>query len=504
MLFTALVRETSSPGHPDALEVLARACSPRVEMHGSDAVVFDAHGLSRVCGPPDVMAREIVQLAEAQGLGLRVATAGTRTAAWLLAHSQPGITIAPSGQERAVLSSVSVGWLAVVIDLDQGDHIAPSPTETRSASGQPALLRGRRAQATRHYRVAPPPEVPRPSAPAVLQQARQTAESYRQCFATFERWGLRTLGDIAALPRPDVHARMGPVGVRLHQAACGEDIAPLVPVDEPRPFADRLELEWPIDGLEPLSFVLSRQCDRLALALEQADRGAVTVTTRLRLVTRETHERTLHLPAPMRDARVLRTLILLDLESHPPAAGIDVVELMVEVTPGPILQGSLLAPSLPTPEDVTTLVARLGALMGESRVGSPHIVDTHDARAVAMRQFDVPAESRHARVAVARPAASATSPSEARSGCRRLRVPLAARVVLERGRPVRVVPSGRELLSGAVVASAGPWRTSGSWWTLDRPGWDRDEWDVQLATGGVYRLACHRATNTWEIEGIFD
>ena len=41
---------------------------------------------------------------------------------------------------------------------------------------------------------------------------------------------------------------------------------------------------------------------------------------RLHLVTRVIHERSLELPAPMKDARTLRTLLLLDLESHPPPA----------------------------------------------------------------------------------------------------------------------------------------------------------------------------------------
>ena len=104
----------------------------------------------------------------------------------------------------------------------------------------------------------------------------------------------------------------------------------------------------PIDGLEPLSFVLARLCESLSVSLERADRGAVEVTLRLRLVTRAVHERALHLPAPIRDARVLRTLLLLDLESHPPPAAIDWVEIEVGVAPGAIIQGSLLARALPS------------------------------------------------------------------------------------------------------------------------------------------------------------
>src|SRR5581483_9187052 len=154
-----------------------------------------------------------------------------------------------------------------------------------------------------------------------------------------------------------------------------------------RRFVERLELEWPIEGLEPLSFVLARLCDGLSAALEQADRGAVAIATRLRLTNRTAHLRTLALPAPMRDSRVLRTLILLDLESHPPAAAIDIVEVEVDVMPGQIVQGSLLARALPAAGQIATLIARLRALMGESRVGVPALVDTYDDRAVAMGEF---------------------------------------------------------------------------------------------------------------------
>src|SRR6187455_2146617 len=194
-LFTCLVAD-------GPLETLARSCSPRVELHAPNAVMLDTSGLVRVAGPPDVVAREIVHLASAQGLTIRLATAGTRTAAWLLAHARAGITLVPNGKEATILADLAVGWLGALVDLDR-----PAPGCSRAAS----------------------------------------AEAYRERFAIFERWGLRTLGDIAALKRADLGARMGPVGVRLHQAACGEDAGPLVPSAALQPFVDRLALEWPIE-----------------------------------------------------------------------------------------------------------------------------------------------------------------------------------------------------------------------------------------------------------------
>jgi protein ImuB len=316
---------------------------------------------------------------------------------------------------------------------------------------------------------------------------------------TFRRLGLKTCGEIARLPRAEVAARFGALGVALHQAACGEEARPIVPVQDERRFIERLELEWPIEGLEPLSFVLSRLCEAHAIALERADRGAVAVTTRLTLVTRERHERTLHLPAPMRDPRVLRTLIVLDLESHPPTAGIDVVEVTLDVVPGRIAQGSLLAQTLPTPETLTTLVARLGALVGETRVGAPVLVDSHDARAVAMTRF-APGHLTGASQPGLRQAQVASSVP----ALRRFRFPLAARVETEHGAPLHVAASARGLPPGRIVSRAGPWRTSGRWWAFDRSSWDRDEWDVEIAGSHRLRLARDRMTGHWEVAGIFD
>jgi len=510
---------------PDALESIARACSPRVDPQG-DAVLFDASGLSRVLGAPADIAREVRRLAESRGVRIRVALADTAVAAWLLAHWRPGATVVAEGQAASALAELPIPTLATLPATTLGRWASPGSPGQRG--GGSARTPGRVRAPARHYRMAPGPRGGSASgaqgtpAPAVRAAPDWTVA---ELLATFERWGLRTLGEIARLPRADVHARMGPEGVRLHQAASGEDAAPIVPASAAAPFLERCDLEWPIEGLEPLSFVLARLCDELSRSLEQADRGAVTVHTRLRLVTRDTHARALNLPAPMRDPRVLRTLILLDLESHPPPAGIDVVEVECEVVQGRIVQGSLLAHTVPTPENMATLVARLRALMGESRVGTPELIDTHDERVSGLRtggpsgvQADRRTGRRDPPARAAPRAGEATGgraparpgllTSEAKLGAalgfRRFRMPVAARVIEERGRPVRVVPAVRGLAGGQVVHRAGPWRSSGAWWAFDRSVWDRDEWDVELAGGDCYRLARDRRDGHWLIDGEFD
>lgn len=514
-----LVRDPESrPAPRGALEQIARASSPRVTPCGESAVVFDVAGLSRVCGPPGEIARAVNAQAAACGLTVRLAIAGTMTAAWVLAHARSGVTVVSPGSEAATLGPLPIAWLLSIIDLDR---VSSSQVTTE---GVFPLRRGRRAGG--HYRMAPPPSAvgqapggdrgpqagggPQAESPAPPRQPdldwTRCLTTYRERLATFERWGIRTCADLAALPRADIHARMGPAGVRLHRAACGEDVAPLAPADEVRVFADRVELEWPIEGLEPLSFVLARQCERLSAELERADRGAVALHTTLTLVTRTSHVRVLTLPAPMRDAKVLRTLILLDLETYPPPAAIDAVEVRLDVTPGRIVQGSLLARAIPSPEQVSTLMARLTALCGDGRVGAPVLLDTHDGRQCAIKPFRAPAETmRPATTSASLDAISGTEAVPVAPHLRRLRLPIAARVTTAHGAPVRVVLSSLTGTGGDVRACAGPWRTSGAWWDLQKTAtWDRDEWDVELIDGAVYRLVRHRETGQWEIDGIFD
>lgn len=463
MLFCCLAGNKSH-----ALDAVARACSPRVDVYRDEsAVVFDVSGLSRVLGSPATIAEEVGRLAVAEGLTARVAVTGTRTSAWLLAHARQGITVVPEGGEAKALARLPLAALRTLgarhWALGSGTrHLALGTSKNGASIPDPV-----------------------PSAHRLVPDL----------LLIFSRWGLRTLGDLARLPLAEIRTRCGEAGARLHQAARGEDAAPLVPAIDPVRFVERLELEWPIEGLEPLSFVLARLCEALSAALERADRGAVTLNLRLRLVTRETYTRILNLPAPMREARVLRTLLLLDLESHPPPAAIDIVELELGVTPGRIVQGSLLASTVPSPEDLATLVARLHALMGETRVGCPTLVDSYDERAVAMGVVHADQGTRHK--------AEGTSEELCLVPClRRFRIPLMAHVRLERGAPIHVLAlSGGP--GGRVVTRAGPWRSSGRWWALDQPSWDRDEWDVELEDG-VFRLARDRITGQWSIDGVVD
>jgi protein ImuB len=260
--------------------------------------------------------------------------------------------------------------------------------------------------------------------------------------------------------------------------------------------------------------VLGRLLEPICAHLERRDRAAAALVVELRLVSKDTFTRRLPLPAPIRDARALRTLAMLDLDAHPPGAGIDAVTVRVEPTPGRVLQHSLLERAQAAPEQLSTLVARLGALMGPDRVGSPQVPDSFRPGAFVMQPFAVDRAARRPGASACGPAASACRPGASAPGSaetsapvpplpalRRFRHPVPVRVALEAQRPARVSADRPGVVAGHVDTCAGPWHTSGAWWN---DGWDRDEWDLALEDGTICRVYQDRATRVWFMEGVVD
>ena len=506
-----------APSLPMAARVdVARAFTPRFEQIGS-VVLLDASGLSRLFGSAQELGEHLRDALSKQSPGdtnPRVAIASTQTAATLLALGSPGLTVVMPGKEAIALAPLSVNVLDAFEKLSEPSHV-PSPKPQASS---------------------PKPQVPSPSDTGGWHHPRTTHQASRgkrrapenRLLEILTKWGIRTLGALTALSGPEIHERLGERGAYWRSLARGIDARPMVPWVDEIPFEAALELEWPIEGLEPLSFVLARLLEPLSERLERADRGAAAIFTSLRLTSRTVFTRTLQLPAPMRDPKTLRTLILLDLETHPPDAPIDIVRVFIEPTPARVLQWTLLDKAHAAPEQVTTLTARLTALMGDGHVGSPRVVDSWNPGAFEMADFRSQIADQLPKVDRAVGNQSTNRQSEIdrqsdicnlKSALRRFRFPIPARVTVSEGKPVRVQVDRQGFSSGAIVQSAGPWRTSGEWWNTPGPrshsaapsaalgcsaAWDRDEWDVAMTDGTVYRLVVERGVGQWFLEGVMD
>ena len=192
-----------------ALLDCAQSFSPRVEAAGCDTIVLDLAGLQPLFGPLPKIARALARRASDLGLETNVAVAGNPDTAVLAARGFSGVTVIPEGKEAEQLGSLPVEVLFANSDQESG-----------------------------------------------------------QLLETFNRWGIRKLRDLAALPDVALSERLGQVGIHLQKLARGATSRTLVPVEPPLIFEEAIELEYPLVLLEPLAFLLGRLLEQLCARLE--------------------------------------------------------------------------------------------------------------------------------------------------------------------------------------------------------------------------------------------
>jgi protein ImuB len=445
-----------------ALVNCAYAFSPLVEETTDSTVVLDIDGCELLFGSPREIAKEIARHAAEQGLKVNVAVALNPDSAIHAARYFTGITIIDSAKKAKRLGNLPLAALDATL-------------------------------------------------------AKVDADKAVKLIETLELWGIRSFREFAALPVTGVSERLGPEGVWLQKLASGESVRPLLLAKAAPVFEKSVELDDPIDLLEPLSFIFARLLNQLCANLQAFGLAVEELKLRLKLDDKSEHLRTIRLPFPMRDSKVFLKLLLLDMESHPPPTAIVAVGIVCEPAKPRSIQNGLFQPLAPEPEKLELTLARLSRLVGENNVGSPELVDSHRPGAFRVKRFLVKRGSnRRGR----KPGREDTKDSRSRSsyklpflasilGFRVFRPPLRAQVEAPSGWPtrIRVQQTGRTI-RGKVLRLAGPWRTSGDWWSEDI--WVRDEWDVSVGgssaqeKGTLYRIYHDLRSELWFVEGVYD
>src|SRR5258708_34986481 len=81
------------------------------------------------------------------------------------------------------------------------------------------------------------------------------------------KWGIHTLGQLAALNKEELAARLGPEAVRMWERANGQSNRLLKLVRPPESFEESFEFEHEIETAEPLLFMLRRFLEQLSVRL---------------------------------------------------------------------------------------------------------------------------------------------------------------------------------------------------------------------------------------------
>jgi protein ImuB len=439
-----------------ALMDLGWSVSPRVEDTAPDTIVLDLAGLASLLGSEEIIAEQLIERALRLRLAARVAISANLETAIHAARGFPGITLIPAGEEAKRLGGLPVSVLV------KSDGVSPRT----------------------------------------------------EILETLDSWGVRTCGALAALPVLDLSERLGQEGVRLHEFARGASSRAMVLAELDIYFEEEMELEDSVPELEPLSFLLGRLLDQLCARLAARALAASAIRVRFELepvsennvrslndcaarkATLPTYEKTLALPVPTRNSKMLLKLLRLRLQAEPPQTAVLKIFMAAEAARPRFAQGGLFLPSSPDPEKLELTIARLANLVGEANVGAPELADTHRPDAFQMRRFVAPRaapETASKMRGANRKASARAEPvkttgdvgSDNKSLTHRVRIALRvfrpslpAIIEMRDGRVERVSFNG---MRGEVVAATGPWRTSGDWWRDD--AWEHDEWDIDVHFG---------------------
>jgi protein ImuB len=234
-------------------------------------------------------------------------------------------------------------------------------------------------------------------------------------------------------------------------------------------------------------------------------------------------QRILRLPVPLLDSRTFLKLLQLDLRAHPPGAPIVKIQLAAEPARPRAAQNGLFLPPSPEPEKLELTLARIAGIVGDDKVGSLELLDTHRPEGFRMQRFapSEPVSPQRHPSAVLRAGSDTEKINNKRSAdssvalclcgddlvtaLRIFRPPVNVVVTMQDGKPAHIACPKNKEMQGGIPWAAGPWRSSGDWW--EQEGWARDEWDiaVQGETGiALYRLVRDRLSGRWVLEGTYD
>src|SRR6266481_3816050 len=343
----------------------------------------------------------------------------------------------------------------------------------------------------------------------------------QEIFVILHKWGIHTLGQLAALDKEQLGARLGPEAIRMWERANGRSSRLLKLIRPPESFQESFEFEREIETAEPLLFMLRRFLEQLAVRLAAIYLVAKELTLQITFAnSRQVHhgtdssdwrnepavagkqfyERVFKIPQPTNDVDLLFRMLQTHLENFRSEHPIVAVALSAQPIKPAKEQFGLFETTLRNPHQLSETLARLTALLGSERVGTPVIEETHRPDTFRIDPFSWGA--------VESPLPSGQSPhsgsdshalrtAHPAAALRRFRPATSASVLMDGDKPAHVrSPEFR----GNVIEHRGPYFISGNWW--DEKSWTHAEWDLQIENGEIVRV--HEAEGTWKIDGVYD
>jgi len=325
----------------------------------------------------------------------------------------------------------------------------------------------------------------------------------QEIFAILHKWGIHTLGHLAALDKQELGARLGPEAVCMWERANRRSNRVLKLVRPPESFEESFEFEHEIETAEPLLFMLRRFLEQLAVRLGAIYLVAKELTLRITFGNKQTYERVFKIPQPTNDVDLLFRMLQTHLENFRSEHPIVAVALNVQPIKPAKEQFGLFEITLRNPHQLSETLARLIALLGADRVGTPVLEETHQPDAFRVEPFAWAVASDSSTGASAKEDVPSGQPSHAlrtahsTAALRRFRPAVSASLLLDKDTLAHVRSAE---ISGKVINQRGPYLISGNWW--DEKSWASAEWDVPVQDRELIRA--RESQGTWKMDGIYD
>ncbi len=260
------------------------------------------------------------------------------------------------------------------------------------------------------------------------------------------------------------------------------------------PYRDEVELEYPVESVEPLLFLLRRMLDTLCLRLAENWLVAAAMKLLLGFEDKQARESVLRIAEPTRDMDLLLRLLQAHLDGVTASAPITRVALELLAARPVGSQMQIFERGMRDPNRFAETLGQIEAIVGSGNAGRVRLLPSR-----ALDAFEVSAFLEDAKGSTGAPEIhDATAASRHMHGLplRRIRPARHIEVTLLHGHP-SVLHSGGK--SQQVVRCSGPWFVSGDWW--DDTRWQREVWEVETSEGGLHQIARHNGR--WQWEGVF-
>jgi protein ImuB len=404
--------------------------SPRIEEcfpSNACAFILDISGSERLFGPPDKLAHNLRAALAATGFRASIAVSSNFDTARIKSEFSRGISVIPSGREATELDQLPISALHLELN---------------------------------HYE-------------------------------TFALWGIRTLGELAELPKEELISRFGQQSLSWLSLARGVADHTFQPMEEKFQLQEHIEFETHIEQLDSLLFIGANMINNLVARASTRALSLANLTIEIKLEESRVYHRVIRPAIPSDDRKFLLKLLQLEIAAHPPKAAVISLTLTAEAGQSSKVQLGLFAPPSPEPSRLDVTLARLKAMVGADRVGSPVLHDSHRPGSFEIQDFTL-----HAPI-------STPAQSSPRASLRRMRPPHSLRVQINKQKPV-AFRDGSDRYE--ILAAYGPWQSSGCWWSVDK--WDLEEWDVMATNNTGESIGCilihDRLSDNWLLDAFYD